>query len=61
MTAFLKPSEDMKRVIAGNGLLVDPTQLVAAKGFEGALQAIADAADNMGSRDRQGHPQRPGA
>ena len=59
MTAFLKPSEDMKRVTREMGFS-DPTQLVAAKGFEGALQAIADAADNMGSQDRQGHPQRPG-
>jgi TP901 family phage tail tape measure protein len=47
MTAFIKPSEDMKRVTREMGFS-DPTQLVAAKGFEGALQAIAAAADNMG-------------
>ena len=48
MIAFLKPSEDMKKAIRALGFS-DPAQLVAAKGFEGALQAIADEADNMGS------------
>ena len=47
MTAFLKPSEDMKRVTREMGFS-DPTQLVAAKGYRVPLQAIAEAADNMG-------------
>lgn len=48
MTAFLKPSEDMKRVMRSMGFS-DPSQIIAAKGFQGALQAIADAANGMGS------------
>ncbi|MEN6367689.1 MAG: phage tail tape measure protein [Thermoguttaceae bacterium] len=48
MTAFMKPSEDMKKTIRSMGFS-DPSQLIAAKGFEGALQAIADKADGMGS------------
>jgi TP901 family phage tail tape measure protein len=48
MTAFLKPSEDMKKVMREMGFS-DPAQLIAAKGFEGALKAIAEQADGMGS------------
>jgi len=49
MTAFLKPSEDMKKVVRSMGF-GDPEQMIAAKGFQGALQAIADQADHMGSQ-----------
>ena len=48
MTAFLKPSEDMKKVIREMGFS-SPEQLIQAKGFQGALQAVADASDNMAS------------
>jgi len=48
MTAFLKPSEDMKKVIREMGF-TSAEQLVQAKGFQGALQAVADASDNMAS------------
>ena len=48
MTAFLKPSEDMKKVIREMGFS-SPEQLIQAKGFQGALEAVADAADNMAS------------
>lgn len=44
MTAFLKPSEDMKAVIREMGF-TDPEQLIAASGdFQKAMQAITDAA-----------------
>ena len=48
MTALLKPSEDMKKVIRELGFS-SAEQLVQAKGFQGALQAVADASDNMAS------------
>jgi TP901 family phage tail tape measure protein len=48
MTAFLKPSEDMKKVVRELGF-TSAEQLVQAKGFQGALQAVADASDNMAS------------
>ena len=48
MTALLKPSEDMKKVIRELGFssagAIDPGQ-----GLQGALQAVADASDNMAS------------
>ena len=48
MTAMLKPSEDMKKVIRELGFS-SAEQLIGAKGFQGALQAVADASDNMAS------------
>jgi len=48
MTAFIKPSEDMAKTMRSMGFS-DPQQLIAAKGFQGALQAIADQADGMGA------------
>jgi TP901 family phage tail tape measure protein len=48
MTAFLKPSEDMKKVIREMGFS-SAEQVVQAKGFQGALEAVADASDNMAS------------
>ncbi len=48
MTAFLKPSEDMKKVIRELGFS-SAEQVVQAKGFQGALQAVAEASDNMAS------------
>ncbi len=44
MVAFLKPSEDMKRVVRDMGFS-DPTQLVAAKTLAGAIKAIEEAAE----------------
>ena len=49
MMALLKPSEDMQKVIRELGY-ASGEQMVQAKGFQGALQAVADAADNMGSK-----------
>ena len=48
MTAFLKPSEDMKKVLRELGF-TSAEQLIQAKGFQGALQAVADASGNMAS------------
>ena len=48
MMALLKPSEDMKKVIRELGFS-SPEQLVQAKGFQGALQAVAEASHNMAS------------
>jgi TP901 family phage tail tape measure protein len=48
MVAFLKPSEAMKASMRELGFS-DPSQMIAAKGFQGALQQIADSADGMGS------------
>lgn len=48
MTAFLKPSEDMKKVIREMGF-TSAEQVVQAKGFQGALEAVADASNNMAS------------
>ena len=47
--ALLKPSQDMQKVIRDLGY-ASGEQMVQAKGFQGALQAVADAADNMGSK-----------
>ena len=49
MTALLKPSEDMKKVIRELGFS-SPEQLIGAKGYQGALLAIAEASDNMASQ-----------
>jgi len=49
MVQFLKPSEDLKRVVRELGF-GSPDQLIAAKGFQGAIEAVANAADNMGSK-----------
>ena len=49
MMALLKPSEDMQKVIRELGY-ASGEQMVQAKGFQGALQAVADAADNLGSK-----------
>jgi len=48
MTAFIKPSEDMTKVLRSMGFS-DPSQIIAAKNFQGALQAISKAADGMGA------------
>jgi TP901 family phage tail tape measure protein len=48
MTAFIKPSEDMTKVLRSMGFS-DPSQIIAAKNFQGALQAISEAADGMGA------------
>ncbi len=49
MMALLKPSQDMQKVIHDLGY-ASGEQMVQAKGFQGALQAVADAADNLGSK-----------
>ena len=49
MMALLKPSQDMQKVIRELGY-ASGEQMVQAKGFQGALQAVADAADNLGSK-----------
>jgi TP901 family phage tail tape measure protein len=49
MTAFLKPSEDMKKVVRELGF-TSAEQLVQAKGFQGALEAVAGASDHMASQ-----------
>lgn len=48
MSGFLKPSDDMKRVLREMGF-TSPEQLIAAKGFQGALEAIADTSGDMAS------------
>ncbi len=48
MTGFLKPSEDMKKVLRELGF-ASAEQLIQAKGFQGALQAVADASGDMAS------------
>ena len=48
MTGFLKPSEDMKKVLRELGF-ASAEQLIQAKGFQGALQAVADASGGMAS------------
>ena len=48
MMALLKPSEDMKRVLRELGFAT-PEQLIQAKGWQGALQAVADASHNLAS------------
>ena len=48
MTAILKPSEDMKKVLRELGF-TSGEQLVGAKGYQGALLAIAEASGNMAS------------
>lgn len=48
MTALQKPSEDMKDVVRNLGF-TSPEQLVAAKGWQGALEAIAESSGNLGS------------
>jgi len=52
MMAFMKPSEEMQRLVHEMGF-ADPSQLIAAKRFQGAMQAIADASANMGSKISQ--------
>ena len=49
LTALLKPSTDMQKVIRELGFS-SAEQLVGAKGLQGALQAVADASDNMASQ-----------
>jgi len=48
MVALLKPSEDLKKSLREMGF-ISPEQLVQAKGFQGALDAIAASSNNMGS------------
>lgn len=48
MTGLLKPSEDMQRVIRSLGF-TSAEQLISAKGFQGALLAVADASNDMAS------------
>lgn len=48
MVAFLKPSEDMKKVLRELGYS-NAEQIIQAKGFIGALQAISEASGNMTS------------
>ena len=48
MTALLKPSEDMQKVLRQLGF-ASAEQLIQAKGFQGALQAVADASGGMAS------------
>jgi len=48
MVAMLKPSEDMKKVVRELGF-GSPEQLVQARGLIGAMQAISEAANGMGS------------
>jgi len=49
MMALLKPSDEMKKIFKELGFSTGE-QLIAAKGYQGALQAVADAADGMGSK-----------
>jgi TP901 family phage tail tape measure protein len=49
MSDLIKPSEEMQKVLRGLGFS-SPEQIIAAKGWQGALQAIADASDNMASK-----------
>jgi TP901 family phage tail tape measure protein len=46
MVAFLKPSEDMKKVLKELGY-ANVDQIIQAKGFMGALQAVSEASGNM--------------
>jgi len=49
MMALLKPSDDLKKIVREMGF-GSPEQLVAARGYQGALQAISDAVDGMGGK-----------
>jgi TP901 family phage tail tape measure protein len=48
MVAFLKPSEDMKKVLRELGYS-NAEQIIQAEGFMGALQSVGDASRNMAS------------
>jgi len=48
LTSMLKPSTDMQKVIRELGF-ASAEQLISAKGLQGAMQAVADASDNMAS------------
>lgn len=48
LTALLKPSEDLKKIMRDMGF-GSPEQLIAAKGYQGALEAIAAATGDMSS------------
>lgn len=48
MLAFLKPSEDMKKVLRELGF-ANAEQIVQAKGFVGALKTISEESNNMAS------------